>query len=303
MAGAAAAGRDGADWRALGDFIGEAFQVADDIKDVLAKDGDIGKPVGRDAALGPECRKFLRVAAAVERLENLLAHAQDSIPACPGRDALRKLVREEASSFVPKKLLRAAAWSDVRRRIPARWRRSLQLSLRDRILALRDRLLASERFRRYAVAFPPRAFSRAVARARSSTCGRLCLQPDAACLRLARPVRNPGARTPDGGRPASPLRSCAPSRCGDCSTPPSLSTCCSHAAATASIGAGGSGAVRISGIADMVRHHAMLYADLADPVRAIAGRGRSTQLGAIGPIREAPMQTRSRPTLSATIPD
>ena len=110
MAGAAAAGRDGADWRALGDFIGEAFQVADDIKDVLAKDGDIGKPVGRDAALGrPNVVNSFGVAAAVERLEDLLAHAQDSIPACPGRDALRKLVREEASSFVPKKLLRAAA--------------------------------------------------------------------------------------------------------------------------------------------------------------------------------------------------
>lgn len=110
MAGATAAGRDGAEWRALGDFIGEAFQVADDIKDVLAKDGDIGKPVGRDAALGrPNVVNSFGVTAAVERLENLLSQAQDSIPECPGRDALRKLVREEASSFVPKKLLRAAA--------------------------------------------------------------------------------------------------------------------------------------------------------------------------------------------------
>lgn len=110
MAGAAAAGYQADGWRALGDYIGEAFQVADDIKDVLAKDGDIGKPAGRDAALGrPNVVNSFGVSAAVERLEDLLSKAQESIPDCPGREALGKLVRKEASSFVPKKLLRVAA--------------------------------------------------------------------------------------------------------------------------------------------------------------------------------------------------
>ena len=110
MAGAAAAGYAAEGWQALGDHIGEAFQVADDIKDVLAKDGDIGKPAGRDAALGrPNVVNSFGVTAAVARLESLLTQAEESIPDCPGRDALAKLVRKEASSFVPKKLLRVAA--------------------------------------------------------------------------------------------------------------------------------------------------------------------------------------------------
>lgn len=110
MAGAAAAGHRADGWRALGDLVGEAFQVADDIKDVLAQDADIGKPAGRDAALGrPNIVNAFGVAAAAGKLEALLAEAQASIPECPGREGLARLVRKEASSFVPKKLLRAAA--------------------------------------------------------------------------------------------------------------------------------------------------------------------------------------------------
>ena len=110
MAGAAAAGVDSTAWRALGERIGEAFQVADDLKDVLATAEDIGKPVGKDAALGrPNAANLYGVEAAVDRLETLLVRAQDAVPDCPGADLLRKIVRKEASSFVPKKLLRVAA--------------------------------------------------------------------------------------------------------------------------------------------------------------------------------------------------
>jgi geranylgeranyl diphosphate synthase, type II len=110
MAGAVSAGADGEAWRLLGERIGEAFQVADDIKDVLGSQDDLGKPVGKDAALGrPNAANAYGVDAAVDRLETLLARAQDAIPDCPGADLLRKIVRKEASSFVPKKLLRVAA--------------------------------------------------------------------------------------------------------------------------------------------------------------------------------------------------
>jgi len=51
MAGAAAADAGSAPWRALGEKIGEAFQVADDIRDVTATAAELGKPSGRDAAL------------------------------------------------------------------------------------------------------------------------------------------------------------------------------------------------------------------------------------------------------------
>ena len=50
--GAAAAGDDPAAFRAFGERIGEAYQVADDILDVSADPSVIGKPVGRDSALG-----------------------------------------------------------------------------------------------------------------------------------------------------------------------------------------------------------------------------------------------------------
>ena len=110
MAGAAAAGADPTHWRALGERIGEAFQVADDLKDVLAAPEDIGKPVGKDATLGrPNAANLYGVEAAVDRLEALLTRVEESVPDCQGADLLRKIVRKDASSFVPKKLLRVAA--------------------------------------------------------------------------------------------------------------------------------------------------------------------------------------------------
>ena len=52
VAGAASAGANTDPWRALGDYLGEAYQVADDIRDLVADAAEIGKPVGRDASLG-----------------------------------------------------------------------------------------------------------------------------------------------------------------------------------------------------------------------------------------------------------
>jgi geranylgeranyl diphosphate synthase, type II len=110
MAGAAAAGFEWKAWRALGDKIGEAFQVADDIRDVVSTQDELGKPVGVDAALGrPNAVNMFGVEGAVARLETLLTEAEESIPACPGAEVLRTIVRKEASSFLPKKLLRVAA--------------------------------------------------------------------------------------------------------------------------------------------------------------------------------------------------
>ncbi len=45
-AGAATAGHDPAAWRALGEWLGEAYQVADDIRDVSARASELGKPTG-----------------------------------------------------------------------------------------------------------------------------------------------------------------------------------------------------------------------------------------------------------------
>jgi geranylgeranyl diphosphate synthase, type II len=110
MAGAAAAGADPAGWRALGERLGEAFQVADDLRDVVAKPEELGKPVGRDVALDrPSAVRELGVAGAVARLRELIDGAMDSIPACPGREELRTLLRAESASFLPKELAQQAA--------------------------------------------------------------------------------------------------------------------------------------------------------------------------------------------------
>jgi geranylgeranyl diphosphate synthase type II len=49
-AGAIAAGADPQNWYGLGEALGDAFQVADDLRDFAASPEEIGKPCGQDAA-------------------------------------------------------------------------------------------------------------------------------------------------------------------------------------------------------------------------------------------------------------
>ncbi len=110
MAGAAAAGVDAAPWGALGERLGEAYQVADDLRDVVAQAEDLGKPVGRDVALDrPSAARELGVDGAVVRLRELVDGALAAIPECPGREDLATLLRTQAASFLPKELAQQAA--------------------------------------------------------------------------------------------------------------------------------------------------------------------------------------------------
>ena len=103
IAGAAAAGVEAEPWRTLGETLGEAYQVADDVRDACASVSEIGKPIGRDVELGrPSAVTALGLPGAIARLEELVAQAVASIPACPGQAALRSLVRSEAQQFLPK---------------------------------------------------------------------------------------------------------------------------------------------------------------------------------------------------------
>ncbi|HEY8565951.1 MAG TPA: polyprenyl synthetase family protein [Beijerinckiaceae bacterium] len=109
-AGAMAVGAEPNAWRLLGERLGEAFQVADDLKDAVGDAEDIGKPVGRDAALArASAVADLGIAGAVALLERLVDEAVDSIPACAGASELRTLMRREAMQFLPKRLARHAA--------------------------------------------------------------------------------------------------------------------------------------------------------------------------------------------------
>lgn len=111
VAGAAAAGVAGASaWQALGERLGEAYQVADDVRDVAAEAAELGKPVGRDAALGRRNVALeLGVEGAVERLRGLVAAAVEAIPACPGASELRGVILLQAQRFLPKSLGQVAA--------------------------------------------------------------------------------------------------------------------------------------------------------------------------------------------------
>ena len=109
-AGAAAAGADSTGWRALGEWLGEAYQVADDIRDVAGKPEELGKPAGRDLALGrPSAVREYGVSGAVQRLRHLLAEAGRSIPPCAGAAALQELIESEARRLVPAELARRVA--------------------------------------------------------------------------------------------------------------------------------------------------------------------------------------------------
>jgi geranylgeranyl diphosphate synthase, type II len=86
--GAIAAGHDPEAWEDLGARIGEAFQVADDLKDALMPAADTGKPAGQDAAHGrPNAVAELGVTGAVRYLQDILSGAISSIPSCPGEAA------------------------------------------------------------------------------------------------------------------------------------------------------------------------------------------------------------------------
>jgi geranylgeranyl diphosphate synthase type II len=109
-AGAASAGHDPEPWRRVGDFIGEAYQVADDLKDVYGSAADLGKPTGQDEALGrPNAVAQLGFEGAVNRLKNLLSEARAAIPPCPGAADFHSELLSQATRLMPRPRERPAA--------------------------------------------------------------------------------------------------------------------------------------------------------------------------------------------------
>ncbi|PKQ13979.1 MAG: geranylgeranyl pyrophosphate synthase [Alphaproteobacteria bacterium HGW-Alphaproteobacteria-1] len=101
--GAIAAGHEPEPWHDLGALIGEAFQVADDLRDAVMDAESLGKPVGQDDLHGrPNAVTQLGVKGAVSRLSDILAGAIASIPSCPGEAALAQMVRLQAERIMPR---------------------------------------------------------------------------------------------------------------------------------------------------------------------------------------------------------
>jgi geranylgeranyl diphosphate synthase type II len=104
-AGALSCGHEPEPWAYLGSYLGEAYQVADDIRDVIADAASLGKPVGQDALLSrPSSAQALGLDGAIAHFDRLIEQAASSIPACSCRDMLRQLVQVEAERLVPKAL-------------------------------------------------------------------------------------------------------------------------------------------------------------------------------------------------------
>lgn len=110
MAGAAAAGAEPDPWRALGEHLGEAYQVADDLRDAVEDEAALGKPAGRDKALGrPSAVETYGLDGAVARLRELAEAATASIPCAQGQVVLGGLIQAEMRRLLPAKLAQRAA--------------------------------------------------------------------------------------------------------------------------------------------------------------------------------------------------
>jgi len=150
--------------------------------------------------------------------------------------------------------------------------------------AWRDRLLSSARFQRFAVVFPlTRPIARRRARALFDVCaGFVYSQVLFACVRLRLfdiladgPQTVPALAT----RLALPLDGAR--RLLEAAA--SLRLASRHRDGRFGLGDLGAAMVANPGIGAMVEHHAMLYADLRDPVALLRGESNQTALGAYWP--------------------
>jgi geranylgeranyl diphosphate synthase type II len=109
-AGALAAAADPAPWRAFGLCLGEAYQVADDVRDVVATTQALGKPAGRDRDLRrPSSASELGLGGAIVHFDHLVERSIEAIPDCEGAPLLRAMVRAESERLVPQDSVRDLA--------------------------------------------------------------------------------------------------------------------------------------------------------------------------------------------------
>lgn len=97
--GAIAAGMDPEPWHGIGMRLGRAYQIADDIADALGDAKKLGKPVGRDAALGrPNVVERYGLQVAKRRARRAIEESIALVPLCPGREQLTW----HLSAFIPR---------------------------------------------------------------------------------------------------------------------------------------------------------------------------------------------------------
>jgi geranylgeranyl diphosphate synthase type II len=102
IAGAIAGGGDPLQWSGLGYRLGEAYQIADDLRDAFGRPELLGKPVGQDAINSrPSAVHELGTSAALQRMSHLCDDVVDRIPDCVGRRQTVELIRDWSAQLVP----------------------------------------------------------------------------------------------------------------------------------------------------------------------------------------------------------
>jgi len=150
----------------------------------------------------------------------------------------------------------------------------------DRGFALRNRLLSSPRFQRWAARFP---LTRPIARRRAGELFDLCAgfvyaQVLLACveLRLFEILRDEGPRTVPALASRLGLDPAAAARLLRAAA--ALRLVAPRSGGRYGLGAHGAALLGQPGVAAMIRHHRLLYADLRDPVALLRGEVRDTAL-------------------------
>jgi demethylspheroidene O-methyltransferase len=160
--------------------------------------------------------------------------------------------------------------------------------LLDRLVALRDRLLGSARFRGWAAAFP---LTRPIARRRARELFDLCAgfvysQILLACVRLRVPeVLAEGPQTLSSLSLRFSLSTEATMRLLHAAI--SLRLVEKRGDGRYGLGVLGAALVDNPGVAAMIEHHALLYADLSDPVALLRAEQRATSLSSYWPYVDA----------------
>lgn len=96
-------------WGQFGARLGEAYQVADDLRDTLDDESSLGKPAGQDMVHDrPNACVTLGIDGALDRLRSLLDQALEAMPACSDRARVVGWVEGFGARLYPRSMRVAA---------------------------------------------------------------------------------------------------------------------------------------------------------------------------------------------------
>lgn len=109
-AGAVSVGASDTEWRGLGENLGLAYQIADDLRDAVLSPAELGKPAKQDVRnCRPNAVDSFGVDGAYTRLRDAIDAAAASVPKCAGSDSLRQLIHAQAIRLTPEHLVHQVA--------------------------------------------------------------------------------------------------------------------------------------------------------------------------------------------------